>query len=345
MTYIPPSVRAQIAEQVKTEVMAKARDESWAAPRSLPEWATRIRITGDVRVRGEGIYYPSGNDNTGAFPNFNAINTGNPIDISESGNAANPYPRYDTDQDRDRFRLRMRVGLDADLSDGFNAGVRLATGDTATPVSTNQTFGGSGGDFSKYAVWLDRAFISYQPDASLALNVGRFDNPYFSPTELVWDKDLGFDGVAIRAKHRLSSNVVPFAVAGAFPIFNSNLDFATNQDDKFKSDDKYLYGGQVGVAWTPDPDVGVRVAAAYFDFDNVKGEESSPCTVVNASTSCDTDLSRPSFAQRGNTYMPLRNIVSNAQNNFNKSLQYQYYGLASNFEDLVLTGQVDLAHF
>ncbi len=345
VAYVPEVVKRQLRDEIKSEVMAQAQRENWASPGKYPEWASRIRISGDIRARYEGIFYPSGNAPGGFFPNFNAINTGNPFDYTD---LTTPYPRYDTDQDRDRFRLRMRVGLDADLDDGFKAGVRLATGDTATPVSTNQTFGGSGGDFSKYAIWLDRAFISYQPGDNLAVNIGRFDNPYFSPTELVWDKDLGFDGIAIRAKHRISSNLVPFAVAGAFPIFNTNLDLATNQDNKYSSNDKYLYGGQVGVAWTPDPNVGVRVAAAYFDFDNVKGQESSPCTVFNSSTACDTDSNRPSFAQRGNTYMALRNIVptvGDGGNDDGTKNQFQYYGLASNFQDLVLTGQVDFAHF
>lgn len=350
VAYVPEVVKRQLRDEIKSEVMAQAQRENWASPGKYPEWASRIRISGDIRTRYEGIFYPEGNAAGGYFPNFNAINTGPPLDVSQSAyKAASAYqnlaPNYDTDQDRNRFRLRMRVGLDADLNDGFTAGVRLATGDTATPVSTNQTFGGSGGDFSKYAVWLDRSFVTYRPSDALVLSVGRFDNPYFSPTDLVWDKDLGFDGIAIRAKHRISSNLVPFAVAGAFPIFNTNLDFASNRDNKFKSDDKYLYGAQVGVGWTPDPNIGVRVAAAYYDFDNVQGRVSSPCGVLNAASACDTDASRPSFAQRGNTYMPLRNIVRDQNNNFGNSNQFQYYGLTSNFEDLVLTGQIDLAHF
>ena len=46
VTYIPETVRAQIAAQVKADVMNKARDENWAAPRLMPEWASRLRING-----------------------------------------------------------------------------------------------------------------------------------------------------------------------------------------------------------------------------------------------------------------------------------------------------------
>ena len=39
----------------------------------------KTRLFGDLRFREEGQRYPAGNDNTGAFPNFNAINTGAPF--------------------------------------------------------------------------------------------------------------------------------------------------------------------------------------------------------------------------------------------------------------------------
>lgn len=38
----------------------------------------------------------------------------------------------------------------------------------------------------------------------MSLTFGRFDNPFWSPTDLVWDSDLGFDGLAINAKREVS---------------------------------------------------------------------------------------------------------------------------------------------
>ena len=77
-----------------------------------------------LRLRYEGDFFPAGNDDTGAFPNFNAINTGAPFDIA--GTAFSP--QYNVDQDRERFRLRARIGADVDLGQNFTAGIRLATG-------------------------------------------------------------------------------------------------------------------------------------------------------------------------------------------------------------------------
>ncbi|MTD92724.1 hypothetical protein GIW81_00050 [Hyphomicrobium sp. xq] len=343
VSYVPETVKRQLRDDIRAEVMDQAKRENWASPGKYPEWASHMKFYGDIRARYEGIFFPDGNAPGGFFPNFNSINTGSPYDIR--GGATNPYPRYNTDQDRTRFRTRVRLGLNADLGEGFTAGLRMASGNDGSPVSPNQTFGSSGGYFSKYSIWLDRAFIKYAPIEEAKLSIGRFDNPFFAPADLVWDPDLGFDGVALQAKHEIMQDLVPWAVAGAFPIFNTDLNFASNEDNKYDSEDKYLYGAQVGVAWKPRENIGLKFGVAYYDFDNVKGKVSSECEVINSSSACDTDALRPSFAQRGNTYTPLRNIQANASNGNGTTNQFQYFGLASDFKELVVTAQADLGYF
>ena len=63
VTYIPENVKKQLRDEIKTDVMAKARTENWAAPNAVPGWVTRFRVGGDIRIRYEGAYFPSGNDN------------------------------------------------------------------------------------------------------------------------------------------------------------------------------------------------------------------------------------------------------------------------------------------
>lgn len=349
VTYVPETVKAEIRDQIKQQVMAQAKNEGWASPHNLPEWVSRFRFMGDVRIRYEGDFFPGGNDNTGAFPNFNAINTGAPFDVS--GNQFSP--QLNVDKNRNRIRLRARLGVEADLGDGFTAGLRIATGESNTPVSTNQSFGlanqGQGGNFSKYAIWLDRAFLKYElgalPTKSFALTIGRFDNPFFRTSEIVWDDDLGFDGAAVQARYEVARGVVPFVNAGAFPIFNTDFNFSSNQPKKFKSSDKYLYGGQAGVDWRITKELNAKVAAAYYHFDNVEGQLSDPFTPLTASDQGNTDNTRPSFAQKGNSYFPLRRIVANSQNNFGTTNQFQYFGLATPFHVLDFSGQLDYTHF
>jgi hypothetical protein len=346
VTYIPEVVKNNMRDQIKQELMAQAREEQWGA-KSAPDWTSRFRPFGDLRGRYEGTWFPAGNDNTGAFPNFNAINTGAPYDASKSN--PNYAPQYDVDQDRNRTRLRARFGTDILLGDGFNAGIRIATGDSNSPTSPNQTLGGSGGNFSKYQIWLDRAFLSYDAGPGdgqeLTFLLGRFDNPFFS-TDIQWDDDLGFDGLALRGKVHVNDAVSTFFSAGYFPVYNTDFNFASNQPAKFESTDKWLGGAQLGIDWKITDELRAKFGVAYYAFNNIEGRLSSPFIPLSANDAGDTDTTRPGFAQRGNTYMALRDIDNTtAANDFGNKYQYQYYGLASEFRNLTITAKLEYDHY
>ncbi len=348
VTYIPETVKAELREQIKTEVLAQAKIEKWSAPPAAPDWIHRYNVKGDFRLRFEGLFYDEGNDNTGAFPNFNSINTGSPFDIAGTQFS----PQYNVDQERWRMRLRLRLGAEVEMGDGWTAGLRIATGENNSPVSTNQSVGlanqGSGGNFSKYALWLDRAFIRWDygddPDRRVSFNFGRTDNPFFN-TDLIFDEDLGFDGISVAARWSLGERFTPFFTAGLFPIFNTDLNFSTNQPSKFESSDKWLYGTQIGFDVKPAKDIEARFALGYYDFDGAEGKLSDPYTPLTAQDAGNTDNTRPSFAQKGNTYMALRNIIPSAANNFGTTGQWQYFGLATPYRNLTFTGRVDLNHW
>ncbi len=343
VTYVPQAVRNSIRDEIKQELLAEAREQNWSAS-SAPEWTSRIRPFGDFRGRYESISFGDGNDNTGAFPNFNAINTGSPFDVSGTLFS----PQYNVDQDRNRAAIRARFGADILLGDGFTGGLRVATGNNNSPVSPNQFLGGSGGNFSKYHLWLDRAFLAYDAisneNQELSVLLGRFDNPFFS-TDAVWDEDLGFDGLAARGKFRINDNLSTFFAAGVFPVYNTDFNFATHQPDKFESDDKWLYGGQIGLEWKINEDLTAKFGASYYDFRNIEGRLSSPFVPLTPNDAGDTDATRPAFAQRGNTYMALRNIIPTAANDFGTKYQYQYYGLATPFRVLTATGRLDYSAY
>ena len=342
VTYVPEVVKRQLREEIKKEVMTKAQKENWASPGAYPEWAQRIRFSGDLRARYQGSFFPAGNDQLDAI-NFNAINTGSPYDLNSTLN----FPTYNATQNRHQARLRGRLGMEADIYNGFSAGLRIATGENGSPVSTNQTLGASGGNFSKYSLWLDRGFLKYQAwGDNLNVSLGRFDNPFWSPTDLAWHRDLGFDGVAVQAKYELFKDFTPFAVAGAFPIYNTDSNAGTNlaiPNSKFSSRDKWLFGGQAGFAARFVPQSAFRLAVAYYDFANVQGKFSSPCFAPTSSDVCDTDLSRPSFAQKGNSYTVLRNLVTDPL--VTTPPLYQYFGLVGQYRPVVASAQLDLGHF
>ena len=351
VTYIPEPVKMQIKEEIKLELATDRASSKLAGNFILPKWVEQVNPFFDLRVRYEGDQFPSGNDVTGAFPNFNAINTGLPFDTTGNQFA----PQLNANQNRNQFRLRARFGVDINMGENFTSGFRVATGQSNSPVSTNQSMGlansatqGQGGNFSKYAIWLDRAFIRYD----LPLNdrpfvtawAGRFDNPFLS-TRLIWDESIGFDGAAIKLQHEVLPGLTPFVTAGAFVVYNTDFNFSSNQPVKFKSYDKYLYAIQGGLEWKPTKDWKFQVAAAYNYFQNIEGQLSAPYTPQNINDASNADSSRPSFAQKGNTYMAIRNIVPDASNNYGAINQWQYYGLATPFHELALTGRFDYNGF
>ncbi len=343
ISYVPDVVRNQMRDQIKQELMAQAHEERWSE-KNAPDWTSKFRPFGDIRGRYESTLFQNSNDNTGSFTNYYAINSGLPFDAS-----SNQYPpSYNDNQNRDRARLRARFGTDIMLGEGFNAGIRMATGETNSPTSTNQTLGGSGGNFSKYSVWLDRAFISYDAGPGdgedLTLLLGRFDNPFFS-SEIQWDDDIGFDGLALRGKVNITDSVSTFFSGGYFPVYNTDFNFASNQPSKYTSHDKWLAAAQAGINWKVTSELSAKFAIAYYDFTNISGELSNPFTPLSTSDAGSTDSTRPGFSQRGNTYMPLRNITPTAANGYGTTNQFQYYGLASQFRDVTITGRIDYDHF
>ena len=357
VAYVPDVVKNQIRDEVKADVMKQAHDEHWASADTTPDWVHRFHVTGDIRTRYEGDLFPDGNV-TGETVNFNVINTGAPFDINTLTQKSGLIPTYNVDENRNRFRLRARIGAGIDLGQNFYAGMRIGTGSDDQPVSENQTLGsasGQGGNFSKYQIWLDRGFIRYEvggeEDRDFSVTAGRFDNPFFN-TSMMWADDLAFDGFMVRGKYKVADGVTPFAVAGAFPIFNTDLNFGTNSTvagNGYESSDKWLFAGQTGATWIINKDITFKGAVGFFDFENIQGQVSSPISQdvfssLGTNFNGDTDDSRPSFAQHGNTYIALRNIVPDPALG-GAIPEYQYFGLASRFQELTITGQLDYGHF
>ena len=327
--YIPEIVRRQIRDEVKQEVLQQAKNENWAAPNAIPEWTKRFQLYGDFRLRYEWDIFD--NRNSPFFPNFAALDAGAPFDLNNA--AGTPPPLLDTTVDRQRMRIRARLGFNVAIADDFSGGIRLATGNTTNPVTTNQTLGTT---LNKYNFLLDRAFVIYQPASGAKLWAGRFENPFMS-TDLVWDDDIAFDGVAAQFAGSLFKNFTLFSAGGAFPIENTTFNFPDNTSTKQNSRDKWLYAGQVGANWQAAPDYGFKAAASYYHFDSIEGKLSGPCTVFSAADPCSTDGSRPGFMQQGNTLFAIRDLVSVAAN----PPVFQYYGLATAFHELDVTARFD----
>jgi hypothetical protein len=310
VTYVPEHVKRDIQEQVRQEVVAQAKQERWGDVNAVPEWLDRLKWEGDFRLRYQNEVMSGSNAPAAVFDSF-----GQNVSNSTEDNVAG--------------KVRLRLGLNANVTSKVDVGVRITTGNTENPVSTNQTLG----DYdNKYSLVLDRAFVKLTPYDDLTLWGGRLPNPFFS-TDLVWDDDLNFDGVAVSyapgAKEPLRE-YKPFVTAGVFPLQT------IEQNGVTQAEDKWLFALQGGLEWQPSTRTRVKAGAAYYDYRNITGVRNP------TPTNSQYDQTAPGFRQKGNTLFVIDQDADN-DNDLNES-DY-LYGLASEYRIVNTTLVADFADF
>ncbi len=240
------------------------------------------------------------------------------------GIAKAAYPFLDTTEDRYRMRVRARLGVKADLSDHVEAVIRLASGSlTQVAGSESQTLGTYG---NRYTVGIDQAYIVWNTNLRelLSLNTlegGRLANPWFSPTELVYARDLTFEGVADTL--RLGWGVGGpdkshvFLTAGAFPML---------EVPEQASQDKWMLGAQLGANLRfNDGSDHIRLAGAYYDFLKVTGEQNQPFSTL-------LNYTAPPFVQWGNTVFDILNTTDTTSNLFGLAAHFRVADIAASYD-------------
>lgn len=340
--YVPEVVKNEIREQLKQEVLAQAKSERWGEPNALPEWLDRIMWEGDLRMRYETNRLDSNNATSlaYAFPGINAPGVASP-GVGEPGSATRaadfaddrfPFQRNAT-ENRERWRVRLRLGMLAKVSDAWSAAVRLSTGNATDRVSTNQTLGQN---FNKYSLLVNRAYVRYEPRDWLSASAGRIPNPWFG-TDLVWDEDLNFEGLAATFKPKLTTTVAPFVTLGAFPIREDNP--VANPKDR------WLYGLQAGAQWDISSSAKLKLGVAYYRFANIEGRAepnsafdlTDPTSPTLVSSTYGGSEYGSGLRQRGNTLFRTNAPVDPSPTNI--------WGLASRFRPIDITAVLDLAAY
>ncbi len=304
--YVPQIVKdeiaKQVAEQVKPAVVAdvvkEAKTEQWGVPGALPEWLTRTRVSGDVTLRTEGLFFDPNNAHN-QFPNFYAINMAG--SVAKAGQNA----VLSDAGDRIRFRGRAHLGVESDITDSISAGLRIATGNTGDLVSETQTLDGT----LPYQFGIDELFIRLDERSAnkfpwLSVVGGRFLNPYDTPTNLIFHKDLTFTGMAATARlgvgdgSKDQSHV--FFTMGANQL----------QEIQFSSQDKWLVGAELGANLRWGERQRLRVAGAFYDYFNVTGRLNRPTPpgLYN--------YTAPQFLRYGNTLFDIANSADPGTNLF-----------------------------
>ncbi len=152
-------------------------------------WLKGAKFSGDFRLRME---------------NFDTYNKNN--DAGSTGTV--------NDRSRNRFRVRLRWGFEKDFGDDWKTGFRLVTGSATDPNSTNVTLGNPG-YFTYKAVFVDRAYASYEPNGlkdygvlkGVKISGGKIENPFLRySTSIVWDSDVTPEGFMEQANWKLLEN-------------------------------------------------------------------------------------------------------------------------------------------
>ncbi len=309
--YVPQIVKdeiaKQVAEQVKPEVVAgvvqEAKTEKWGVPGALADWLTRTRISGNVTLREEDILFAKDNDKI-AYLNYYGINTAGSI------TKAAPNQFENTSIDRVRFRGRARLAVDSDISDSITAGIRIATGNTSDLVSETQTLDGT----APYQFGVDELFIRLDERTAqkfpwLSVVGGRFLNPYGTPTDLIFHKDLTFEGAAATGRFGFGDGSADqshaFLTVGVHPL----------QEVALSPQDKWLAGAQLGANLRWGGGQRLRVSGAFYDYFNVTGR------LNPADQPGLYNYTAPTFERQGNTYFDISNSLGTSN----------LYALASKF--------------
>jgi len=299
--YVPDIVKNEMKEDIKKEVMKNLNYKA-GTRLGMPEWIDHLKWEGSLRLRAESDKFPEGNP------------------IADNFNIANGTKLNNTTEDRNRLRIRAQLGVKAEINDWMTAGIRMTTGGLDDPISPNQTQETASG---KYTIGLDRAYMNAKIKPWLNVVGGRFSNPWFS-TDLMWDPDLAFDGVAASFTPAINDQLSGFVTFGAFPIDEIEQS-ATSQ-----AKSKWMYGSQAGINWKFNGKSNAKLAVALYDFKNVEGVSNG--LIVGAAAPFNGTV--PVFRTKGNSTFDINNTPLN-----------ELYGLSSKFRDLNITGQIDLAEF
>ena len=330
--YVPEFVKEEIREQVRAElrddvakdVIAKAKADRWGVKDALPEWITRMRWFGDVRLREQSDFF-SDNNIANSYPDFDAINDAG--GVTRAG--ADAFFNYT--EDRHRLRFRLRLGFETDITDNLLMSASLATGNLNNPISLNQTLGNA---TDPYQLNMESGFLQWhlEDDADLtwiSVQGGRTRNPYWRVTELVFDNDIHMEGISSNLRLPIPE-VYPlagktghrrevFAVLGAYPLDEGEIAFADGS-----SNDKWIWGAQAGAEFAFTKLHSAKLAFAFFDYINIPGQR-------NALGSTIKDWTAPDSVTKGNTMFDIRNDADPTTNLFALAADFQLVNLTAEY--------------
>ncbi len=172
--------------------------------------------------------------------------------------------------DRHRGRYRLRIGLVTKINDKIKVGFGLATGGS-DPRSTNQTMADS---FDTPDFRLDYVYASYKPFGWVELIGGKFKNPLWRTSGLLWDSDIRPEG-GTALFNWAGDGLELFCVTGVWVLDDRSGD----------ENDPMMFVVQPGLKVNLGENVYFKNAVTFYEFNNVKDsllDHSSDSNELNA---------------------------------------------------------------
>jgi hypothetical protein len=129
----------------------------------------------------------------------------------------------------------------------------------------NQTIGATNGNAPKETLYVKRAMLGWKATEWLSLEAGRIVNPLYT-TEMVWDKDLTFDGAAAKLKFKAGESSIfvngsAWQYKGDAKLYNTAADSFTNE----------VVALQAGFETPITSNVNGKAAVTFYKYGNVGG--------------------------------------------------------------------------
>jgi hypothetical protein len=241
LTFIPASpARAQQADDALVDALAqegllthdqaewvrakieKVEDSTPASKIALSDSVKALQFYGDGRLRYENI---------------------------------DQHNHYDAVSLNDRERYRLRIGADYTYSDHFKAGFELESANTGD--SANQTFGGM---FTKASINVGKIYLRYDPTDWLSAYAGKFTNPWYTTTDIVYSTDLNPEGGAEIFTFHPTDNLTLGLNAVQYLYIDANEGAST---PGLSNNDVQIIGNQIPVTWKITKDVTFKGAPGF----------------------------------------------------------------------------------
>ncbi|MBF0619198.1 MAG: putative porin [Candidatus Omnitrophica bacterium] len=235
---LSPNEAQILLDETKQDV---ARQNAKGTNDAIPQWVQNIKVKGDTRLRFESI-------------------------------------RDKGVKDLTHERLRVRLGVESKVNDQMKVGIGLATGKPSDPRSRNISLGngtdaygttGSTGPDNTAAsaknFELDYAYAEYTPVKWATIIGGKFQNPLWSPWDMIWKGDITPEGAAVK----LNYNLFP-----GFNVFMNDLAFVLrNPDSGIKGrQNAAMFASQIGSSWDIANSINLKSALTYYKFEGIQGQ-------------------------------------------------------------------------